>query len=202
MSMKNIQLHNNRGFTLIELLVTVAVVIVLLMMGVPEYQRLTESNRQVSAINSIVGDLNLARSEAVKQGRTVTLCGSTDGASCDTANWEAGWIVFTDLDRDNVVDAGTDVLISLRGALPTGLTLRTLDFDNAGVVQYLPNGEVRDTDGDDDADGTFKVCESKTNDPKLARAANVSNLGRVSLARDSNSDQIREDVNATNITCP
>jgi len=197
MSMKNMQ-----GFTLIELLVTVAVLVVLLVLGVPQYQRLTENNRQVAAINTIVGDLNLARSEAVKQGRTVTLCGSTDGATCDTANWEAGWIVFTDQDRDAVVDAGVDVLISRHGALPTGLTLRTLDFDAANIVQYLPNGEVRDTDGDDDSDGTFKVCESKTNDPVLARAANVSNLGRVSVARDSNSDKIREDVNGTNISCP
>jgi type IV fimbrial biogenesis protein FimT len=197
-------MKNTQGFTLIELLVTVAVVIVLLVMGVPEYQRMTENNRQVSAINSIVGDLNLARSEAVKQGRTVTLCASNDGATCNTSNWEAGWIVFTDLDRDNVVDAGIDVLLSRNGALPSGLTLRTLDFDNDSVVQYLPNGEVRDTDGDDDSDGTFKVCESKNNDPKLARAANVSNLGRVSIARDTDatSDQIRNDINGNNITCP
>jgi len=59
-------MKNNRGFTLIELLVTVAVLIVLLVVGVPEYRRMTENNRQVAAINAIVGDLNLARTVAAR----------------------------------------------------------------------------------------------------------------------------------------
>ena len=48
-------MKNNRGFTLTELLVTVAVLIVLLVVGVPEYRSMTENNRQVAAINKMVG---------------------------------------------------------------------------------------------------------------------------------------------------
>ncbi len=195
-------MKNNRGFTLIELLVTVAVLIVLLLVGVPEYRRMTENNRQVSAINSIVGDLNLARTEAVKQGRTVTLCGSTDGATCDTANWESGWIVFTDRDKDNVVDNGDgDILISRNTGLPAGLNLRAVEFDSASIVQYLPNGQLRDTDLDGDADGTFQVCE-KNGDETKARVANITTLGRVAIGKDTDSNDIREDVEGNDITCP
>jgi len=193
-------IKNNRGFTLIELLVTVAVLVVLLVVGVPEYRRMTENNRQVSAINTIVGDLNLARTEAVKRGRTVTLCGSTDGATCNTANWENGWIVFVNLNGDTVVDAG-DVLISRNTALPAGLNLRAVEFDSTSVIHYLPNGQLRDTDGDGNANGTFQVCE-KTGDETKARVANVTTLGRVAIGKDTDGNDIREDVEGNDITCP
>ena len=186
-------MKNNRGFTLIELLVTVAVLLVLLLVGVPEYRRMTENNRQVAAINTMIGDLNLARTEAVKQGRRVTLCGSTDGATCDTANWELGWIVFTDSGTNETVD-GSDILLSRNTGLPAGLTLRTVEFDVANVVQFLPNGEIRN-------DGTFKLCE-QNGDETLARVANITNLGRVALGKDSDSNNIREDVEGVDITCP
>jgi type IV fimbrial biogenesis protein FimT len=195
-------MKNNRGFTLIELLVTVAVLIVLLVVGVPEYRRLTENNRQVTALNTMVGDLNLARTEAVKQGRTVTLCGSTDGATCNTANWESGWIVFTDWDGERDIDAGDgDILISRNTSLPVGLTLRGIKFANANYVQYQPSGTMVDDD-----DGTFVVCDEQTanetsNVPR-ARAVNVNGLGRISVAKDPDGNGIRNDIENANVTCP
>lgn len=195
-------MKTQHGFTLIELVVTLAVLIVLLVLGVPEYQRMTESNRQVAAINAIVSDLNLARTEAVKRGQVVTLCGSSDGATCDTGNWESGWIVFTDVSRNAAIDAGNgDILISRNDGLPTGLALFGVAFDDNAVIQYLPNGELRDTDGDGVDDGTFVVCDTKDKDAARARASNVTRLGRVAIARDTDSDGIRNDVNGNNVTC-
>ena len=198
-------IKNNHGFTLIELLVTVAVLITLMLVGVPEYRRMTENNRQVAAINTIVGDLNLARTEAVKQGRAVTLCGSTDGATCDTANWESGWIVFTDRDADQIVDNGDgDILISRNTGIPAGLTLRGIKFANANYIQYHPNGAMVGAD-----DGTFVVCDKqKPNEPdnipllKRARAVNITTLGRVSVAQDPDGNDIRNDITNANVTCP
>jgi type IV fimbrial biogenesis protein FimT len=196
-------MKNNRGFTLIELLITVAVLIVLLLVGVPEYRRMTENNRQVSAINTIVGDLNLARTEAVKRGRPVTLCGSDNGTACNTANWESGWIVFVNLNGssgDTTVDAG-DVLISRNTGLPTGLNLRAVEFDSTNAVHYLPNGQLLDEDGDRDADGTFQLCEDTGNE-ELARVANVTTLGRIAVGKDTDGSNVREDVEGNDITCP
>ena len=198
-------MKNNRGFTLIELLVTVAVLIVLLLVGVPEYRRLTENNRQVAALNTMVGDLNLARTEAVKQGRTVTLCSSTDGATCsNSANWESGWIVFTDRDQERDIDAGDgDILISRNTGLPAGLTLRGINFANADSVQYQPSGAMV---GDDD--GTFVVCdvqtanETETIIQKRARAVNVNALGRISVAKDTDDNDIRNASPTEDVTCP
>ena len=195
-------MKTHHGFTLIELVVTMAVLIVLLVLGVPEFKRMTEGNRQVAAINAIVSDLNLARTEAVKRGMVVTLCGSTDGATCDTGNWESGWIVFTDVNRDASIDAGAgDILISRNEGLPAGLVLYGNKFDDNAIIQYLPNGELRDTDGDGVDDGTFVVCETRDKDPKRARASNVTRLGRVAIARDTDNDDIRNDVTGSNVTC-
>jgi len=87
------------------------------------------------------------------------------------------------------------------------LNLRTVEFDDlaglpaGGVVQYLPNGQLRDIDGDGDADGTFQVCE-KNGDETLARVANVTTLGRIAIGKDTDSSNVREDVEGNDITCP
>jgi len=197
-------MKNNRGFTLIELLVTVVVLIVLLVLGVPEYRRMTENNRQVAAINTIVGDLNLARSEAVKRGRTVTLCGSDDGATCNTANWESGWIAFIDVNGNQAVDnIDGDLLISRNTGLPAGLTLRGIKFASNDFMQYRPNGQLV---GDDD--GTFVVCdilqptEAANSNLQRARAANVNALGRISVAKDPDDNGTRNDIENVDVTCP
>ena len=98
------------------------------------------------------------------------------------------------------IDVG-DVLISRNTGLPAGLNLRAVEFDSAINVQYLPNGQLRDTDGDGDADGTFQLCE-KTGDETKARVANVTTLGRIAIGKDTDSSDVREDVEGNDITCP
>ncbi|MGB5729503.1 MAG: GspH/FimT family pseudopilin, partial [Thiogranum sp.] len=63
-----------RGFTLVELLSTLAVAGILLTVGVPSMQDLIRNNRLTAATNLFVSSLNIARSEAIKQGRNATVC--------------------------------------------------------------------------------------------------------------------------------
>ncbi len=192
-------MNKANGFTLIELLVTVAVVSILLAIGVPELKRMTENNRQVAAINALAGSLNLARSEAIKQARTVTVCSSTDGAACsNNTDWTTGWIAFVDQNRDGVVDA-TDVLVARQGPLGAGLQLRATEFDDNTLIQFLPNGRLPATG---DPDGTFVLCDTRTKDASRARAINVNALGRVSTARDTSNSGTRNDVEGNDVTCP
>lgn len=97
--------------TLIELLVAIALVALITAIGIPSYQSITTSSRMASELNSLVGDLQYARAEAVKRGQNVTVCPSTNGTACATTSaWQGGWIVFPDPNNNQTVDTGETVL--------------------------------------------------------------------------------------------
>jgi type IV fimbrial biogenesis protein FimT len=99
------------GFTLTELMVVTAIVAILLGIAIPSYKYLTTSYRMSAELNNLVGDLQFARGEALKEGTPVTVCISSDGATCTGGtNWAPGWIVFSDLNNNGAVDAGERVL--------------------------------------------------------------------------------------------
>ena len=125
---------NNHGFTLIELIVTLAVVSILLLTGIPALNQMTNNNRLVTQINNIAGGLALARSESIKRGRSITLCGSTDGATCDTSNWESGWIIFSDANNNAILESTTDTMLKVATQFSGGSTLRLSRSDSASVI--------------------------------------------------------------------
>jgi type IV fimbrial biogenesis protein FimT len=105
-------MQKETGFTLVELMVVIAIVGILLSVGVPSFRYVTTSNRMSTEVNSLLGDLQYARSEAIKEGQTVTVCPSVDFKSCSsTSSWQSGWIVFSNPDNDAaVVDSGEPIL--------------------------------------------------------------------------------------------
>lgn len=104
-------MKKSTGFTLIEVMVTLAIIAVLMGIGTPSYRYITNSSRISSEMNSLVGTLQFARAEAIKQGLPVTVCASTTGISCSATNtWQGGWIVFLDNNGNAVVDAGDSIL--------------------------------------------------------------------------------------------
>ena len=106
-AMKNRQ----RGFTLTELIVVSAIVAILLGIAIPSYKYISTSYRMSAEVNGLLGDLQFARSEALKEGNGVTACVSSDGVSCTGgANWSPGWIVFSDPNANATVDGGERLL--------------------------------------------------------------------------------------------
>ncbi len=65
------------GMTLVELLIVMMIAAILVGVGVPSFRYVTNSNRMSGEINNLLGDLQFARSEALKEGQTVTICSST-----------------------------------------------------------------------------------------------------------------------------
>jgi type IV fimbrial biogenesis protein FimT len=130
-------MKHGRGFTLLELMMTITVLGILLGLAVPTFREFTRNNNVTTAQNDLVTALNVARSEALRRNRPVSVCASVDGATCgDATNWNDGWIAFTDRGTPGTVDADDT-------------TLQTWQTSNANVlfaaggsafVQYLPNG--------------------------------------------------------------
>lgn len=81
------------GFTLIELLITIAIAGILAVIAVPAFQDVGLNSKLNSLANNFVASAHLARSEAIKQNSTVTLCASSNGTSC-TGAWNDGWVIL------------------------------------------------------------------------------------------------------------
>lgn len=139
----------HKGFTLIELVMTIAILAILLVVAIPSFRALIINNRITTQANEFVSDVTYARAEAVRRNTRITVCKSADGATCDTTtatDWSEGWIVFNDPATYGVVNPPGEIVLRVRGALTSGVTLI-----NSGTgfyyFQFLPSGIVSGVTG-------------------------------------------------------
>jgi len=160
---RHVKSREASGFTLIELIVTIAITAIMSVTAVPSFIDLMRNNRSATQANEFLAALNLARSEAAKSGQNVSLCSSTDAASCrtsDPTNWSDGWILFVN---------GTDPLQVLR--VWPGITNGVASFKGgAGVVTFRGTGQA--------ASAVNFDYQPTACDGKQARAINVASVGR------------------------
>ncbi len=167
----------NIGFTLIELIITLAVAAILITVAGPNFLTFIKNNRLTAQANSMVGSLQLARSEAVKRNATVTICRSNNptnvsptcatgatGATGTTVRpeyWGRGWVVFVDNGaKAGTIDAG-EVILQQHEALSGGNSLdgtgpstsTALEMHN--VISYGGTGFVTTKAG------TLALCDNR-----------------------------------------
>jgi type IV fimbrial biogenesis protein FimT len=187
------------GMTLIELLVTLAIAAILLTIGIPSFQEAAATNRVAGLTNELTAAFNLARSEAITRGQTVTVCRSadtdtpidndadpTEGPICATdagTGWNDGWLVFVDLDTDGTVDAneirlkvgqpGAGAPVIDGGGDATDSTDGNFDL----YLSYFASGVSRGNGGL--ANGTLHLCSP----PGKRRDIILSNTGRIRIEK-------------------
>lgn len=123
----------SKGFTLIEALITVVIFALLAGWGVPQMQRLVSSNRVATTTNEMISALNLARIEALKNGRGTGVCASSNGTSC-TGSWANGFLVWSDSDENGSLNGGEKVL-RVGGGQPnfsSSASTNVITFDHKG----------------------------------------------------------------------
>jgi type IV fimbrial biogenesis protein FimT len=112
-----------RGFTLVELLIVIAISVILYSVALPSFHDITLSSKLTSATNDLIGDMRVARSEAIKRNNTLVLCPSANSTSCSTAtDLRDGWIIYADSNANSTLDTG-DTLIRAHGATANGLSV-------------------------------------------------------------------------------
>lgn len=98
-----------------EVLLALAVLAALLGLAAPSLGRLLARDALASAAGSLMADIRLARSEALRRGQIVSLCrtNSPDAAApnCEEGtNWASGWLVFTNPNNNFRVDSSETIL--------------------------------------------------------------------------------------------
>ena len=88
------------GVTFIELMMTVSIVAILVFIGVPSYYNLIRSMNVEAESNLLMGDLQYARSQAIKQGYPVSVCtasnsGTPGSYACSgSTSWNGGTSIY------------------------------------------------------------------------------------------------------------
>lgn len=159
-----------RGFTLVELLVTLAIAAILFTVGIPNLQDLIRNNRLTAATNAFVSSLNIARSEAIKQGRNATVCVSDTAIqnSCSGTNWQKGWLVWVDSDQDGIFDYPAELI---RTVQPLASSVQMTSVQNS--FQIDAQGSV------DNPNATLDVCDDRAGE--TGRRLRVMATGGISL---------------------
>jgi type IV fimbrial biogenesis protein FimT len=131
------------GFTLLEVIVVMAIAAVLMAVAIPSYRYITNANRIAAEVNGLLGDMQFARAEAIKEGQTVTVCvantGATACAGTGVATWQNGWIVFSDVNGNAQVNTGSGDTI-FRVQAPFSGTDTFVANPAAGYVSFNREG--------------------------------------------------------------
>ncbi len=197
-------MRRHSGFTLIELLISIAIVAILAGLMAPSFTAFIQNNRLSGQINSLIGTIHLSRGEAANRRSIVTLCASDNGSNCNTSNWEAGWILFSDANNGgNAVIDGADQLLLYQEPLSGGNSLRASGFSgsNLGVLQFSSTGFIL---ASSPAPGTFTLCDSRGTAFAKAIVVNISGVSRLAVDEDSTLNGIVNDHRGSlgDITCP
>jgi type IV fimbrial biogenesis protein FimT len=160
-----------KGFTLLELLLTISILIIFAAFMVPGNNLFFQkTQRQVNSAE-LLRILHFARTQAIVQNTTITLCKSADRKTC-SGNWQDGIIVFKNPEKDRVVHDPESLLIAIH------------EFSFAGVLhwraslahdylQFSPSGMTSSENG------TFWYCEK--NAPHPSWVIKINQAGRARL---------------------
>ncbi|MFT3756866.1 MAG: GspH/FimT family pseudopilin [Pseudoxanthomonas sp.] len=132
------------GFTLLELMITLAVLAILVALAAPSFQNTLRSNRVATATNELLASLNLARTEAIRSTNSAGVCASTGGTACDGGDWNAGWMVWTDVGSSGIgTYESTDTLV--RYTQPKAKV--QIDLPAAASISFDRRGRMSARDG-------------------------------------------------------
>jgi type IV fimbrial biogenesis protein FimT len=156
--------HFAQGLTLVEMLVVMAIMAILLTIAVPAFNDASLGNKLNAISNGFASSAQLARSEAIKRNRPVTLCASSDAETC-SVDWSDGWIVW---------DEAADEIIQAEQPVSSGFLLQA----TGGVdsIVFLPTGVGATV-------ATLTACRYSPSAGTQKRVITTSVTGRVDVEK-------------------
>ena len=138
-------LINLKGFTLIESIVVLALISIAISSTVPYLTQAIDTRRNMAQVGQLQASLSLARQYAVANIVGVVICPARsdlrqrcrDMQQANT-NWQFGWLVFADQNRDGQLN--DDEIILRNQAL---LNKQAVVFNQNGRLRYFADGRAR-----------------------------------------------------------
>jgi type IV fimbrial biogenesis protein FimT len=134
------------GFTLIEMMIVVAIVVVAVSLGIPNYREWVQNTQVRNAAESAVNGLQKAKAEAVKQNTNIEFVLGSSGA---THPWVIQIPAAASAPASAVESANTEGsknVLSTPTPAPVPPKLATVTFNSLGGVGVPPN-TPNNTDG-------------------------------------------------------
>lgn len=147
--------HSSQGFSLIELMVGLAVLAILIAIAVPSYRSIIAEQRVRATIADLHSAVSLARSEAIKRNRQITLAPASGG-------WLAGWGIASPVSGQPAILAHT---------LSSGVGIT-----GPGSIAFSASGRVS-------VASEFEVSSDTTDSPVSVSCLTLGLDGRASSAK-------------------
>lgn len=160
------------GFTLFELLVSIAIFAIIAAIAMPYFQQQMAQQEIKTTIAKLINANQTSKNLALLHHTNIVICPSKLLTQCEPAQWNSGFIVFTDFNKNRTLDEDEKILHSEALDLQYG-TLNwkgTLNIPSITflAISGLPNG----------SNGGFYYC-STTGLPH--QKLNLSRMGHTRL---------------------
>lgn len=152
-------LYKRSGFSLIEITIVLSITAIIMVCTVPLYQFLIDRTDSRIESEKLKQAISLARSEAIRLGEPIVICGSHDQQTC-ADHWYEGYIIRS---NDRVLHSFPS---KKKGSLYWRGSLRLT------YLKFLPTGFLNTQDG------TFWYCLSGKVHPSWALVINHSGRAR------------------------
>ena len=149
---------NKKAFTLFELMITISIIIIICTVALPHFHQYMAAQERTKTLNTLRNNIHAAKNIANLQRQNITICPSQDLLHCQNDQWNMGFIVFIDNNKNRRIDINETIIRTEQQQLKYGnldwrgaLNLPSLSFK---AENGLPLG----------SNGTFYYCSMQSQD--------------------------------------
>jgi len=171
-----------KGFTLYELLITMAIVVIITSIGIPNFSSLIKSSRSDNLYHNIFTLIQYTRSKAAFFASDVILCPTENKKSCHK-NWSYPLMIFIDKNGNKERDQQEtiDKMVTL---LRKDEKVIWKAFGSTRYIRFVSDGST------EYQSGNLTICPAN-NDVKYIQKIILYKSGR---ARKANNQEIKPEV--------